>query len=126
MPQKHEFDRVLQSVSDGKEPVDYGIMDDDNTVLFIKSGNGGSHRGYEDKYLRLADRVNQEHGYTVICASNPINGDKTLDRDMRQVKNYAGLRGFDGYHVLYMGFSDGRGSGLVMVRSTPRSGAWFS
>lgn len=107
MPQKHEFDRVFHSVSDGKEPVDYGIMDGDSTILLIKSGNSGSFRGYEDKYLRLADRVNREYGYTTICASNPIHGDKTLDTAIRQVKNYAVLRGFDGYRVLYMGFSDG-------------------
>lgn len=104
---KSEFDRVLQRVGDGKEPVDYGIMDGDSTVLLVKSGNGGSYRGYEDKYLRLANRVNRGYGYTVICASNPVHGDKTLESDMCQVKDYADLRGFDRYHILYMGFSDG-------------------
>ena len=107
MTNRTNFDRTLQSRFSGEIVTDYGIMDGNSTILLVKAGNGGSHRGYEDKYLRLADHINRAHGWSVLCASNPQNGDKTLEGAMQIVREYAAGRGFEKFQVYYMGFSDG-------------------
>ena len=107
MTNRTDFDHTLQNRFSSEIVTDYGVIDGDSTILLIKAENGGSHRGYEDKYLRLADRINSKHGATVLCASNPQSGDKTLDGAMRIVRKYAVGRGFKKIQVYYMGFSDG-------------------
>lgn len=113
MTNRTNFDRTLQSRFSGEIVTDYGIMDGNSTLLLVKAGNGGPHRGYEDKYLRLADHINRAHGWTVLCASNPQNGNKTLEGAMQIVREYAAGRGFEKFQVYYMGFSDGA---LIGVR----------
>ena len=49
----------------------YGIIDGNESIVFIKAGAGGSHTGYENKYLHMAHAIHRKDGSTVICASNP-------------------------------------------------------
>ena len=51
--------------------ISYGVVDGNENVVFIKSGAGGSHIGYENKYLHIAHILHKRDGSTVICASNP-------------------------------------------------------
>lgn len=54
-----------------REDTVYGIIQGNETVVFIKAGAGGSHVGYEKKYLKMASAIHEKDGSTVICASNP-------------------------------------------------------
>ena len=61
-----DFDAVLVM-----EDVSYGIIDGSEKIVFIKGGRGSDHRGYMDKYLRMAIRLHERLGCSVITASNP-------------------------------------------------------
>ena len=53
------------------EKIEYEVIFGNEKMVFIKAGAGGSARGYENKYLRMARRIHERIGATVICASNP-------------------------------------------------------
>jgi hypothetical protein len=63
---KTDFDEVIK-----KEEIEYGIVRGNENIVFIKSGAGGSYRGYDDKYLKMAITLHERDGSTVVCASNP-------------------------------------------------------
>ncbi len=65
------FDIIFSKTIDNEE-VNYGIIEGNNTVLFIKAGQDGSMYGYQNKYLTIANNINKNYGYTVICSSNPL------------------------------------------------------
>ncbi len=86
--------------------IDYGIIEGNNNILFIKVGQNGSIYGYDNKYLKIANNINKKYGYTVICASNPYDGKTNLlEFDMNFVSQYCNK--FKNYNVYYMGVSNG-------------------
>lgn len=94
--------------------IDYGIIKGDNTILFIKAGQDGSLYGYENKYLKIARKINKKYGSTVICSSNPFDGNNPLDNAMEVIESYCKDNKFEDYDIYYMGHSNG---GLI--------GAWY-
>ena len=67
---------------------------------------------YQDKYIKMAKRLDRKYGCSVICSSNPFDGRNPLDNAMEVIKEYATQ--FDDYTIYYLGFSNGA---LI--------GAWF-
>lgn len=61
----------INIVKQRNDEIEYGIIHGNNTIVFIKVGLKGSIYGYKNKYLRIAKKLNKEHGCTVIVASNP-------------------------------------------------------
>lgn len=92
--------------------IDYGIVEGDNTIVFVKAGQDGSVNGYKDKYIKMARRLNEKYGCSVICSSNPFDGNNPLDNAFEVIEEYANR--FDDYQVYYLGYSNGA---LI--------GAWF-
>ena len=64
------YDKQINKTVCG-EKLRYGILYGNEKIVFIKVGAGGSIRGYQDKYLQMAQRVHERMCATVICASNP-------------------------------------------------------
>ena len=60
----------------------------------------------------MAKRLNQKYGCSVICSSNPFDGNNPLDNAMVIIEDYA--KRFDDYKIYYLGYSNGA---LI--------GAWF-
>ena len=52
---KNNFDKIIDETA--------GYIHGSNKVLFIKTGQGGSIYGYENKYLDLAIEVNEKIGW---------------------------------------------------------------
>lgn len=94
--------------------IDYGIIHGNNNILFVKAGQDGSMYGYENKYLKIAKAINEKYGSTVICSSNPFDGNNPLDDAMEVIDTYCKDNKFDNYDIYYMGHSNG---GLI--------GAWY-
>ena len=88
----------------------YGILHGNETIVFIKPGLGGSIYGYENKYLRIAERLNDKHGCTVITASN--DGKRPFSEDMEFVKGYAQKHELADYVIYFLGHSNGALQGL--------------
>ena len=100
--------------------IDYGIVKGNNKIVFTKAGQNGSMYGYENKYLRIAHTLNSKYGYTVICSSNPFDGNNPLDTDFSVVEEYCKENGFDDYEIYYFGHSNGDIIGITWGYQYPR------
>ena len=107
-----KFDIEIKSNFKDNIIIDYGIIEGNNLIIFIKSGQNGSLYGYQNKYIRMAKRLNKKYGCSVICSSNPFDGENPLDDAMKVIEDYASR--FDDYKIYYLGYSNGA---LI--------GAWF-
>lgn len=106
-----KFDKEIHS-NFNDEIIDYGIVEGNNIIIFIKAGQDGSLYGYQNKYIKMARRLNKKYGCSVICSSNPFDGNNPLDNAMEIIEDYAKI--FDNYKIYYLGYSNGA---LI--------GAWF-
>ena len=110
--QEFKFDKEIHSKFEDVAIIDYGIVEGNNIIVFIKAGQNGSLYGYQNKYIKMAKRLNQKYGCSVICSSNPFDGNNPLDNAMKIIEDYA--KKFDDYKIYYLGYSNGA---LI--------GAWF-
>lgn len=110
--QELKFDKEIHSKFDDIAIIDYGIVEGNDTIVFIKAGQNGSLYGYQNKYIKMVKRLNQKYGCSVICSSNPFDGNNPLDNAMEVIEDYA--KKFDDYKIYYLGYSNGA---LI--------GAWF-
>lgn len=106
-----KFDKEIHS-NFNDEIIDYGIVEGNNIIVFIKAGQDGSLYGYQNKYIKMARRLNKKYGCSVICSSNPFDGNNPLDNAMEIIEDFAKI--FDNYKIYYLGYSNGA---LI--------GAWF-
>ena len=110
--QELKFDKEIHSKFEDIAIIDYGIVEGNNIIVFIKAGQNGSLYGYQNKYIKMAKRLNKKYGCSVICSSNPFDGNNPLDNAMEVIEDYA--KRFDDYKIYYLGYSNGA---LI--------GAWF-
>ena len=106
-----KFDKEIHS-NFNDEIIDYGIVEGNNIIVFIKAGQDGSLYGYQNKYIKMAKKKKKKYGCSVICSSNPFDGNNPLDNAMEIIEDYAKI--FDNYKIYYLGYSNGA---LI--------GAWF-
>lgn len=110
--QELKFDKEIHSKFENIAIIDYGIVEGNNIIVFIKAGQNGSLYGYQNKYIKMAKRLNKKYGCSVICSSNPFDGNNPLDNAMEVIEDYA--KRFDDFKIYYLGYSNGA---LI--------GAWF-
>ena len=84
-----KFDREIQGRFKDIAIIDYGIVEGNNIIVFIKAGQNGSLSGYQNKYIKMARRINEKYGCSVICSSNPFDGNNPLDNAMEIIEDYA-------------------------------------
>lgn len=100
-----KFDKIVKSNLEDIAVIEYGIIEGNNTIVFIKSGQNGSIYGYNNKYIKMAKRLNKKYKCTVICSSNPFDGNNPLDNAFTVIEKYTSK--FEDYKVYYLGFSNG-------------------
>ena len=66
----------------------YGIMLGNKTLIFVKTGRGGSCYGYNNKYLNLANEVLQAYGYSVVISAYPPDTTCNLEEELEEIKTY--------------------------------------
>ena len=108
------FDKLSSVTSEDGVRVEYGIIEGNSQVVFIKAGAGGTYLGDEEKYLRMARLLNQKSGCTVICASNP-DRDSFNQCDFRMLTEYFQNRIADEPSLYFLGSSNGAYQGLVFA-----------
>lgn len=59
-----------------------------DTVLLIIPGVDGSVNGYEDKYIRIAEQVQDKHGVAVIRIANPFISSFHWESNPRRILDY--------------------------------------
>lgn len=106
------------------EKFNYHLVFGNEKVVFIKAGAGGSERGYEDKYIKMAERIHARTGATVITASNPIDPicEPPDAEEIRWVVKKLGLASFELYLV---GVSDGAYLNLELASRFPETVKWI-
>ena len=110
--------RFKRQTADGAE-IEYGIVPGGCDVAFIKVGNGGDIAGYEGKYLKMAEALS-ERGFTVVCASTPIESNRQEDVDCEVLSEL--LRRFgDGATLSVLGNSRGGYLGAVVASRIPQT-----
>lgn len=107
-----EFDQVLHL-----EGADFGICKGNHTVVFIKSGLGGSMIGHEERYLKMAYRLREQNGCTVIAASNPDDGKEHTERDRQIIEQYVRENHISAPKLLLFGNSNGCIKGLALAQA---------
>ena len=103
----------------GDTDIEYGIIHGNSTIVFIKAGLLGSYRGYKNKYLKIAKRLNRNHRCTVITASNPNGYYDDFDSEMKFLKDYAYQYNLLDYQIYYMGHSNGASLGIIHAYKYP-------
>ena len=107
--------RTTKTVSG--EKISYGIVYGNEKIVFIKTGADGNILGYQNKYPKMAHRVHQRLGATVICASNPdaeYAAQEVADKAM--IAKVAADSGFADYDIYFVGTSDGGYQNLRLAR----------
>jgi pimeloyl-ACP methyl ester carboxylesterase len=105
------------------EKLEYEIIFGNNNIVFIKTGAGGSARGYKNKYFQMAKRVHERIGATVICASNPDVPHVNFDE--QEIRRVASKRGFKTFHLYLWGISDGAYQNLSLAKRFPKTEKWI-
>ncbi len=100
-----KFDKEIKKEFKDIAIIEYGIVEGNNTIVFIKAGQNGSLYGYQNKYVRMANNLNKKYGCSVICSSNPFDGENPWDNAMEVIEEYA--QKFDDYKIYYLGYSNG-------------------
>ena len=116
-----KYDKRITKTVAG-EKVSYGILHGNEKIVFIKVGAGGNIRGYQDKYPKMAHRIHQRLGATVICASNPDTEYATQEKaDKAMIAKVAADCGFANYEVYFVGTSDGGYQNLRLAQQMPQT-----
>lgn len=93
------------------DQVNIGYIPGSSTVLFIKTGQGGSIYGYENKYLDLGIEVNAKYGFSVFVSATTVDTKESFLRDIQTVEDILGTTDFK---IYYLGVSKG---GLIGIWS---------
>jgi hypothetical protein len=110
-----DFDKIIHKIADG-EQADYGFVFGNNKMVFIKAGAGGGITGYQNKYLRMAHRVHERLGATVICSSNY---EKCLPMDKKAIEWCARHLKLKDAELYFVGVSDGSDQCITLSRNAP-------
>ena len=86
-----------------------GYMPGSSKVLFIKTGQGGTIYGYENKYLDLALKVHEQYGWSVFVSATTIDTRESFQCDIQTIEKCLGTSEFE---IIYLGVSKG---GLIGI-----------
>lgn len=100
-----QYNKVMYELVIGKNNHTYGIIRGNETIVFIKPGLGGSIYGYENKYFRISEKLNDTFNCTVIVSPNEKKVD--FDTEMEFIKEYVIHNNLADYQIYYFGHSNG-------------------
>ena len=115
------YDKIIHQKAVG-ERIDYGLIFGNEKIVFIKCGAGGSIKGYQDNYIKLAHRIHLRIGATVIVSSNPdVEHDLQISFDKTIISASAAFLGLKNHEVCFVGTSDGGYYVLLLAKHIPES-----
>ena len=78
----NKYDKVI-----GKQ---FGIIQGEKYLVFIKTGRGGSIEGFENKYLSICSILFKKYGYTFVVSANPKDSVCDLEEEIKCISKYVG------------------------------------
>jgi len=109
-----EFDYISRYESDGVVLEYAGIYGNETTVC-MKVGLGGDYLGREEKYLKMARRLHERHGCSVICISNPDDKRCRVDFDKAILADCLKRQKAEHPQLYFFGNSNGSVKGLELA-----------
>ena len=100
----NKYDKVI-----GKQ---FGIIQGEKYLVFIKTGKGGSIEGFKNKYLNICDFLFKKYGYTFVVAANPKDSVCDLEEEIKCIIKYIG----DYKEIFFVGISNGASIGAAQCR----------
>ena len=97
----NKYDKVI-----GKQ---FGIIQGEKYLVFIKTGRGGSIEGFENKYLNICDFLFEKYGYTFVVSANPKDSVCDLEEEIKCISKYVG----DYKEIIFVGISNGASIGAA-------------
>ena len=110
-----KFDKIINKKLK-EESVDYGFIFGNRKIVFIKAGAGGGILGYQDKYLKMAHRIHERLGATVICSSNY---ERSIPTDKSAIEWCARYLNLQNAELYFVGVSDGADQCIILARTAP-------
>ncbi len=104
------FDYTSKTEAD----IEFGVVLGNEKIVFIKAGLGGNYMGYDEKYLKIARRLNEKYGCSVISVSNPQEPKSQTDIDKGIIEEYVRTNNIDAPTVFFFGHSNGGIKGLEL------------
>lgn len=95
--------------------IEYGLLRGGPATVFIKPGLGSDPRGFGDKYPRMACRLRDGGGCTVMVASNPHDGKSHAEADARALSLCLEEQGIKTPELCFFGNSNGCIKGLELA-----------
>lgn len=110
------YDYVSQIESEGMV-LKYGCIYGNEKIVYIKAGLGGDYLGDENKYLRIAKRLHQKYGCSIISASNPHieNMHVDIDYDMKIIRSFLQKHKLNNPQLYFFGNSNGCIKGIELA-----------
>ena len=104
----NKYDKVI-----GKQ---FGIIQGEKYLVFIKTGKGGSIEGFKNKYLNICDFLFKKYGYTFVVSANPKDSVCDLEEEIKSVDKYVG----DYKEIYFVGISNGASIGVAQCSKIER------
>ena len=115
------YDMILSKTVD-YEKIKYGILFGNEKIVFIKVGAFGKINGHKDKYIRMAHRIHDRIGATVICSSNPwLDQTAHLEADKAEIDHVITELGIENFEMYFVGTSDGGYHSLLLAQQFPKT-----
>ena len=100
----NKYDKVI-----GKQ---FGIIQGEKYLVFIKTGRGGTIEGFKNKYLNICDFLFKKYGYTFVVSANPKDSVCDLEEEIKCIDTYIG----DYKEIVFVGISNGAFIGAAQCR----------
>ena len=110
------FDELYR-IGPENDCIEYGCIVGSNRIVYIKVGMGGSYIGYEEKYLKMARRLNDNYGCSVICVSNPLPHGRSVALDQVIIQDLVKRYNIQNPEMFFFGNSNGCVKGIEMAES---------
>ena len=90
----------------------FGIINGEKNIIFIKTGRGGTIEGFKNKYLNICDFLFEKYGYTFVVSANPKDSVCDLEEEIKCISKYIG----DYKEIYFVGISNGASIGAAQCR----------
>ncbi len=99
-----KYDKEYELQIQNKKPC-IGVINGNNTILMIIPGFKSDIYGYNQRYLKLARKINTNYGVTVVISSNHFELENPIIELIDFIKKE--LTKDEKYNIYYFGFSKG-------------------
>lgn len=109
---KKDFTNILSF-----EDTSIGYILGSNKVLFIKTGQGGSIYGDNNRYINLCIDMNEKYGFSAFVSATTVDTKASFYSDIQLVESILGIKDFE---IYYLGVSKGGLIGIWYGCDEPR------